>query len=334
MSEVFEVSKWVDDRVQSNIAPLIADVPGMTWDKWRVAFQSAYLKDGKLGVAIAKNPNSALLALTKCAQLGLSPDPALRHFALVPFGGEVQGMVEWRGWQHLAMESGRVVDGTINAEVIYRQEEEKRDKSKPLVHPDTKRVSHEVDYFGRDDWEDKDILGAYAEAQVQDGPWVSTMMSRKQIQKRLDMGAGTAARKWFPEMCKAKVLGALLRSGKVPLSERTRRSVHTDEDGEVTTVKAVVLPVEPSAPVQLPEGPTGGKVLFDEIDKDPFPSKERMASNLEKAIVAEFERQKLTRNQQAAMIGSVAADAELGQLTEEELQFVLDKLTGKEDAET
>jgi|TARA_R110000822_G_scaffold310554_1_gene444028 recombinational DNA repair protein RecT len=323
---VFEVSKWVDDRVQSSVTPLIADVPGMTWDKWRIAFQSAYLKDNKLGMAIAKNPNSALRALTACAQLGLSPDPALQHFALVPFGGEVNGMVQWQGWLHLAMESGRVVDGTITAEVIYKQEEATRDQTHPLVDPMTNRVRHQVSHFERDEWSDDDIIGAYAQAQVIDGPWVSTVMSRKAIQKRLAMGAGTAARKWFPEMCKAKVLGALLRSGRVPLSERTRRATQIEGE-EVKVVQAEIVPIAPAAPVALVAPKTGGKVMFDELDQDPYPSDERMASNLTKAINAEFRRQEVDAEAQAAIIGSVAADATLDQLTEEELQFVLDRLT-------
>ena len=326
---VFEVSKWVEERVLPSIAPLIADCPGMNPAKWKIALQSACLSNEKLMAAIRQNPNGALLALTKCAQLGLNPDPALQHFALAPFKGEINGMVQWQGWQHLAMSSGRVVDGTINAEVIYKQEEAQRE-AKHLVDPNTRRINHTVDFFGRDDWDDKDILGAYAEAQVIDGPWVSTVMSRKQIQKRLDMGAGTASRNWFPEMCKAKVLGALLRSGKVPLTERTRRVFEASDDEDVRVVQAEVLPTV-ALPAPDRRAPTGAKVLFDEVNKDPFPSDEKMTDNLVKAINAEFNRQKLTIKQCEAVIGGVAADAKLDQLTQEELQFVLDALT-KDDA--
>ena len=313
--------------VKRNVEPLLAGRTGMTWPKWEVALRAACMKDSKVMTAVRDNPNAALLAVVKCGQLGLLPDPGLRHFALVPFKGKIEGMVMWRGWLHVAMRSGLVE--FVNAEVIYQQELDARDQTKPLRDPLTQVVDHQPDVFGRDNWKDSDIKGAYAVAKLKSGLMVSHVMSLGQILKRKAMGSsGPAWKQWFPEMCMAKAMQGLLNSGKVPLAPEEQQLVRdADETVRAVPVETVrTVPVEPTALPAPPSKRRGAQVLFDELNKNPMPDDDQMRAIVTTAIEAERAFQKTGDEAFAKILA--AAGGELDQLSVEELHSVLAAVEG------
>lgn len=314
------------NQVQANITPMITR-RGDTWDAWSVALRAACMRDSKVLPALQANPNDGLLALIKCANLGLSPDPGLQHFALVPFKGKLEGMIMWRGWLHVAMRTGKV--HSIDAEVVYRQEMEARDQSKPFRDAMTGVIDHNYDPFRRDGYEDKDIVGAYAWCQLVGGKVESHVMSRGQIEKRRRLGAdGPAWRQWYAEMCKAKVLKAFLTSGKVPLTREDQKAIEKDDtdDRQPVPVVARVLPTEPRLPPPK-KLPSGHQVLFDLMDKNPMPSDEDRQLFFRQACEAAIAAQQMTPEDVAEVLGQVAQGVtSLDQLATEELSALLDGL--------
>ena len=210
----FDMALWVDRSVKASVAALLPR-GDEDWKGWAVALRAACLKNDKLGPAIANNPGAALLALIKCARLGMSPDPALQHFALIPYGGVVDGQAMYRGWMHVVMQTGKVE--WMHADVIYKQEVPKT----ALLDPVTQKVNHEPQTFERDNWKDDDIVGAYCMVKLVGRERLETkVMSIGEIRKRRAKGAnGPAWREWFKEMCIVKPIKALCSSGRLPLTK-------------------------------------------------------------------------------------------------------------------
>lgn len=64
------------------------------------------------------NPISLMGAIVQAAQLGLEPGNALGHCYLVPFKGDVQLIIGYRGMIDLARRSGQIV--SLSAHVVYQ----------------------------------------------------------------------------------------------------------------------------------------------------------------------------------------------------------------------
>lgn len=311
--------------VKLNVVPLLGGE--QHWDKWAVALRAACLKTPGIMQALQKNPATVLLALVKCAQLGLSPEPGLQHFALAPFGGAVEGLVMYKGWMHLAQTSGNVE--WIHADVVYRGEVV---PGIPFVDMATGRVNHVAEVFQRDDWKDSDIVGAYCVVKVRGTErLVPHVMSRGQIEKRRQMGGKSSTWvKWYPQMCMAKVIGACLRSGRVPLSKRLQDALELEDRVVAAEATVVDTPANPRAPRSLaaPAGPSGAEVLFEAREAEPFPTEDQHAEDMRRAVVAEMDRQKLDEKARAAAIAVVGGDGcTLDQLLADELGALLDYLT-------
>lgn len=128
------------------------------------AIQSGVLTPGRLvqlartmiqgNSSLAKcSPISIMACVIECAQLGLELDKILGHAYLVPFAGECTLIVGYRGFMHLAYQSGAV--GSISAEVV-------RKSDKFHYSLGTKRVlSHIPNGIPKGDDSEK-WLGAYA----------------------------------------------------------------------------------------------------------------------------------------------------------------------------
>jgi phage RecT family recombinase len=200
---------------------------------------------------------SLRMSILRCAQLQLSPAPALQHFHLIPFKGKVQAVIGYRGLIELAMRSGELVD--LQAKVVYKDE---RDANKPWLDPTTGYPNHREDPFS--EGADEEIIGAYAIALVKgrERPVVMTL-SRRQIEKRrMAGGAGgdrPAWHNWYPEQCRKTALRSLLTSGLIPLGERAGRirdALFEEEEEEVKIVEATPVPDEPvddlGRPLEIP----------------------------------------------------------------------------------
>lgn len=291
----WSLAKFIDDSVRPSVVAVIGE---SEWEPWKVALRSAILRDraagkGRLSVAIRDNPEGALVALAKCAQLGLSPDPQLDHFALIPYGRDIQGAVMYRGWMHLALSSGHVE--WMHADVVYKQEYR---QGAPFRDLETNRVLHEPNVFERDGYKDDDIIGAYAMAKIRGVDRLeSVILTRGEINKRRAKSKapnGPGWVEWFPKMCLAKAYQALARTGRLPLS-RAARCMAIDDDEEVFVEthasvveepKPVPPPSQPPPPPILP-GHASDRALFDALDRDPFPDDVGHRGNLVEAIIVE-----------------------------------------------
>lgn len=281
MSNIVPLKDTVD-RAKQQIVPLLPRGQEQ-WPAFAVALNAAVIKNPKLRTAIGSNPDSAILALVKCARLGLSLNPADEHFDLIPYLGrdpKVEGQVRGRGLQYLMMNSGRC--DWIHYDVIYRQELD----SGVLVDPISQRVNHVADVLQRDDWKDSDIVGAYAMAQIKGQlRYATVVLSRKEIDKRRAMGMGTTNPdspwvKHFPAMCCQKALKALGRSGKVPLAKEVAHEFNEEE--ESATPAEVVRQIPPTevtpqwADALDWEVDSAARYLFKCREKDPMPGDQQV----------------------------------------------------------
>lgn len=330
----FQMVQWIDRQVMPSIVPLLPNKEH-DWPAFQVALRAAVLKSrqayeaGQSKTHLMKvlqdnpdsGPQSLLLSMIKCAQLGMSLNPAMQHFALIPYGGVVEGQAMYRGYLHLALSSGKV--RRIEAEVVYAAE--KPPPGVPFVDPVTGRVNHTPDPFGRDEWKDTDIVGAYAFAEVLGDPRpVVRVLSRKDIEKRRAKGQGNspAYRDWYREMCLAKVTKALLTSGRVPLQPDQLRQLQAEEEEVVVPVAATVLPTAPAAPPR--PAPPPADPLFAAADKEPFPSEEELCGRLRGAIETEVLARDLPAEKLAALVAkALGKPGDVAKLGSADLQVVL-----------
>ena len=283
----FSIQTWAQSRIQAQVVPLLPD--GQSgWPKFEVALRSAVLREPKLADAIANNPQAAMLSVIKCAQLGLSLNPADEHYCLIPYKGVAQGQVMVRGWLHLMRQSGEVRD--IEADVVYRQE--MPEDSRSLRRPDG-GVAHEPHVFERDSYSDSDIVGAYASVRLKDSDrWKTVFIGRDRIEKLRKMGAGNTP-SWkdhYARMCVVKALKALARSGQVPLSPKAQLASADDEEATGVTYEAAPAASHARPPAgrskMLPdEWDAGAKHRFTEIDKNPMPTDEESDDIEREALV-------------------------------------------------
>jgi len=229
-----------------------------------------------LGIA-ARNPKihqctraSIVHALSLCSSTGLEPGGMLKHVDLIPRwnkhagpldrNGKPKGAMElnfqprYGGLAELAMRSGRV--SRINASPVYEQELEQglfEYSHEPPV------IRHEMDptLTGLDD---KDIIGGYAVAELENGQRVQIWLSLDQIDKRRaksQQPKGNFWTEWYPEMVRKTLLRALLDGGLVPRSTELALAMHHDPDGfapvKQTTAaqrRIAVFRTEPPVPPQ------------------------------------------------------------------------------------
>lgn len=115
---------------------------------------------------------SLCLAVLSCAQLGLEPDGVMA--SLVPFGGKVTLIPGYRGYVHIARQSGEMSGNAIEAHVVFAGDDfdygyglDPWLKHKPKA---TKRTYAEV-------------TEAYAVARFKDGSRLFEVMTKEQIDR-------------------------------------------------------------------------------------------------------------------------------------------------------
>lgn len=235
-------------------------------------------------LAMAASPNAAALmkcapttivnALMTLAELGLSPSPAHNHYYLVPYDNQLQVAPSWRGLTHLAYRTGKLI--SIDSAVLYRSEyDAMRAQGLPLFDPDTKRPNFLpfIDEVARDEFEDADIVGAAAWAEIRGRDvFASRFLSRGKIEKRREAGKKKADQKqpawssWFEEMARAKALKALLTSADVPLADfGSVQEVLARDEPETIRVTATAKPIE-----------TPPETTFEKRDRDPLPGESEL----------------------------------------------------------
>lgn len=239
----------------------------VTEDAFRVGVGAAIAANQQLASAAKENPGSLLQALAECAALRLNPSPALGHFYLVPFKGQIQALPGYRGLLHLALQSGMVED--VFAIEVYRHEAQAlKEQGLPLIDRESGEPNVSLDDRLLLDKEPSpdDVVGVIALARVMGRPKpVTHTLTRAEIDKRRKAGHGNtpAWKQWPIEQMRKTALRALLRTGRVPMG-RNRELLKQAMEAEETQrpIRATVEQAQVA--------------LEDRREADPLPSPEQL----------------------------------------------------------
>lgn len=132
-------------------------------DHWVRIVQGLLKKNPALAKAANANPNSFLSALLDCAHKGLVPGET---YHLVPFGGDIVGITDWKGEVEMIHRAGAV--DSIECDVVFANDTFIYDSSmvEPIHKPPTNPTT------GREDWFTTprgEMVGVYAYAKLKGG---------------------------------------------------------------------------------------------------------------------------------------------------------------------
>lgn len=181
-------------------------------------------------------PASVLQSLIRSAEIGLTPNTALGHAYLVPFGNkrkvdgrevwvkECQLVIGYKGFIHLACRSG------FFAAVDAR---EVRASDKFDLHYDPRpRVRHEPYLSGGPGGP---VLHVYAYGVTQSGELVFELMDRDEVERVRGLSKSKDSPAWrnhWGEMAKKTVLKRLIKDQ--PCGDRVSLALETEADAETT----------------------------------------------------------------------------------------------------
>lgn len=154
-------------------------------DQWVRVTQGLLRKNAALAKVAQQNPGSLLSALLDCAHKGLEPGDT---YHLVPMGGEIVGITDWKGELELIYRAGSVA--SVTCEVVYENDEFE-------WHPgEMERPVHRPDWFAGDRGR---MIGAYGYATMKDGATSRVVvMSEADIMavKKVSKTAGRSDSMW------------------------------------------------------------------------------------------------------------------------------------------
>ena len=192
------------------------------------------------------NPWSLLAALMTSASLNLEIDPRGLAY-LVPYKGEIQLQIGYKGLKELAYRTGKV--RSIYDEVVYKREVDAGNVSVSIGL--NRDIRHEIDAMHpelRQDCEENPLVLAYAVAVLEDGSRHFEFVDRGEVEKRRKASpAGKSEvgpwNKWEAEMWKKTAVKKLARA--LPQStEYTdfQRAVALDEQADAGKPQDFDLP--------------------------------------------------------------------------------------------
>ena len=176
-------------------------------------------------------------AMLNLSQLGLEPDGRRAH--LIPYGDQVQLIIDYKGLVELAMRSGQV--SNIHADVVCDADVFEYDMG------DIK--THKID-FKKDRGE---MYAAYAVCTFKDGTRKCEVMSKAEVDKIRSRSRAGKAGPWvtdFNEMAKKTAFRRL--SKWLPLSPELRDAFDKDDDIP-RDITGSIRTSSPLARVEIPE---------------------------------------------------------------------------------
>jgi|SRR6056297_832882 len=166
------------------------------------------------------NIGSIVGSLVEASVLGFKPSNALGQCYFVPYGGNCQFQIGYRGWIELARRSGQLK--TIFAHVVREGDEFSYELG---LNPDVKhKPSGDTD---------GDITHVYAVAHFKDGGYQFEVLSRAEVEalrKRNRSQSAKPSAAWatdYAEMAKAKAVKRLAKY--LPVSDEVFKAMATDE---------------------------------------------------------------------------------------------------------
>jgi len=233
-----------DERVRAQIQAALPK--HMTADRMARVGLTALLKTPKLAQC---SPESFMKAMMDCSSMGIEPDGRRAH--LIPYGNDVQLIVDYKGLVELVRRSGMVK--SIMAQVVYSSDEFEYTLG---LSPD---IVHRPAVGDRGE-----PIAAYAVAQLDDGAVQFEVMSVSEIEdirKRSKAGkSGPWVTDW-PEMAKKTVFRRLTKW--LPLSYEVAEAISRDDEHTgiqaVKNVTPAPLQLFSAEPVAHADSDAGGK---------------------------------------------------------------------------
>ncbi len=148
-------------------------------ETWVRVAQGALRRDDKLAAAAAQSPESLIASLLDAARRGL--EPGTEQYYLVPYKGQVQGIVGFQGEVELMYRAGAI--SSVIVEVVYEKDTFQYSPGRD------DRPLHEIDW----DAEDRGPLRlVYAYAAMKDGATSRVVvMNRAEVMRHKAMAQGT-----------------------------------------------------------------------------------------------------------------------------------------------
>jgi recombination protein RecT len=215
-----------DDRVRAQIA---AALPRhMTADRMARVGLTALLRTPKLANC---SPESFMKAMMDCSAMGIEPDGRRAH--LIPYGDQVQLIVDYKGLVELVRRSGKVK--SIMAHVVYERDHFKYELG---LSPNIEHKPARGDR-GR-------ATDAYAVAQLDDDAIQFEVMSFDEIEAIRTRSKAAKSGPWvtdWPEMAKKTVFRRLTKW--LPLSYEVQEAINIDDRHSFDDLKSAnVQPLE------------------------------------------------------------------------------------------
>ena len=202
------------------------------------------------------NHASVLGAIIQSAQLGLETDGSLGHAYLVPYKGECQLQIGYRGMIDLARRSGQIV--SISARIVYENDDFKYSYGleETLKHIPTMNEKGKP-------------MAVYAVARLVGGGYQFEVLSMDQVEKiRKSSPAGNSGpwKTHWDEMARKTAVRRLFKY--LPVSVEIQKAVGLDDmasAGVPQQLDAMVIDVEPEPP-QPPQ--TGLDALTEKLKEE------------------------------------------------------------------
>ena len=168
-------------------------------------------------------------ALLDCASLGLEPDNRRAH--LIPYGNNVQLIVDYKGVVELVLRNGDV--RKLYAEIVHENDEFEFDRGEV--------TKHLIDY-SRDDR--GDAIAAYCIATLKSGEKTATVMTVKEINAIRDKAKAGKSGPWvdhWGEMAKKTVFKRLAKW--LPMTPEVKAAAEYGDDPIINAKPVVATPV-------------------------------------------------------------------------------------------
>jgi recombination protein RecT len=186
------------------------------------------------------NPQSVMGALMHCASFDMEPD-ARGLVWLVPYKGEAQFQLGYKGMIELAVRSGAVK--SIRAEIVYESEVE---AGMFEYHGGTEQtIRHDIDFL-KPELRTGKVVAAYAVADMSNGTKALAVIDRAHIEKRRKASQSASSsyspwQKWTEEMIKKTAIKELCRT--LPQSiEKLHRAIALDNEYEARVIASKDAP--------------------------------------------------------------------------------------------
>ena len=177
-------------------------------------------------------PQSFIGALFQAAQLGLEPSNGLGHAWLIPYAGQVQFQLGYKGLLELARRSGQVQ--SIYAYPVYAADQFDYELGLDLKLVHKPAIGSEP--------HDEDIRHFYAVAKLKGGGAEVEVMSREQVDAIRDRSKAGKSGPWktdYAEMGRKTVLKRLCK--RLPLSVEVQQAIAQDETVKTSLERDMTL---------------------------------------------------------------------------------------------